>query len=127
MIDVLRRLNETWMRAWFEKDAAAVDRMMTDDYVYVAPSGRVMDRQAILAVIRSPSYALHHGARTEVIVRQLGAESGLVRHRWQGSGSFEGKTFDEDHRGVMVCVRSEGEWQVVFEQCGFSGAVKDEG
>ena len=36
MIDELRKLNETWMRAWFEKDAAAVDRMTADDYVYVA-------------------------------------------------------------------------------------------
>jgi len=126
MIDELSKLNETWMRAWFAKDAAAVERMTSDDYVYVAPSGQVMDRQAILAIIRSPGYSLDHGARSEVVVRPLGEDSALVRHRWKGGGRFEGKTFEEDQRGVMVCVRAGGEWQVVFEQCGFSGAVKDD-
>ena len=45
-----------------------MDRMMSDDYVYVAPSGRILDRQAILAVIRSPGYSLDHGVRSEVVV-----------------------------------------------------------
>ena len=84
MIDELRKLNETWMRAWFEKDAAAVDRMTADDYVYVAPSGRVMDRQEILAIIRSPGYALDHGAAP----RSSSASSGQLR---PGQASVAGR------------------------------------
>lgn len=89
---------------------------MADDYIYVAPNGRVMDRHAILAVIRSPTYSIHHGTHTEVIVRPLGEEAAVIRRRWQGEVSFEGGTFKEDHRCVMVCARVGGDWQIVFEQ-----------
>jgi ketosteroid isomerase-like protein len=117
MLADLHRVNETWLRAWFEKDAATVERLMAEDYVYVAPSGQVLDRAAILGIIRSPSYRLHHGNRAEVVVRPLGTEAAVIRHRWQGEGTFEGTAFKDDHRCVMVCARQGGEWQVVFEQC----------
>jgi len=44
--NVLIIFNEHWIRARFEKDIATVERLMADDYVYVAPNGRVLDRSA---------------------------------------------------------------------------------
>jgi ketosteroid isomerase-like protein len=117
MLAELQSLNESWTRAWFEKDVALVERLMADDYVYVAPNGQVLDRQAILGIIRSPTYHLHHGTRTEVVVRALGRDAGIIRHRWQGDGTFEGTSFKDDHRCVMVCARQGAEWQIVMEQC----------
>jgi uncharacterized protein (TIGR02246 family) len=117
----LQALNERWIRAWFEKDAATVERLMADDYVYVGPGGLVLDRRATLAVIRSPSYRLDHGTRTDVLVRAVGQDAAVVRHRWQGAGSFEGKPFTDDYRGVMVWEKQAGEWRVVMEQCSFTG------
>ena len=122
---------ERWYRAWFEKDAAVVERLMAKDYLYVGPSGFVMNREAILEVIRSPSYRLDQGTRSEIVVRGLG-ESGarsdsvtcaaaIVRHRWQGSGSFEGTAFTDDSRCVMVWERRSGEWRLVTDQCSLSG------
>jgi hypothetical protein len=83
----LHGLSEQWFQAWLDKDAATVERLGTEDYLYVAPSGLVLDREAILGIIRSPSYRLDHGARTEVVVRPLGHEAAVVRHRYQGAGS----------------------------------------
>jgi uncharacterized protein (TIGR02246 family) len=120
MLSELHALNERWLRAWFEKDAATVERLMADDYLYVGPGGLVLDRQAILAIIRSPSYRLDHGTRTDVVVRAVGREAAVVRHRWQGAGSFEGTSFTDDHRGVMVWEKQAGEWRLVMEQCSFS-------
>jgi hypothetical protein len=73
-----------------------VERLMADDYPYVAPSGLLLDRPAILAIIRSPSYRLDHGIRTEVVVRAVGCDAAVVRHRYQGAGSFEGTSFTDD-------------------------------
>jgi hypothetical protein len=53
----LHTLSERWFQAWLERDAATVERLMAEDYLYVGPSGLVLDRQAILAVVRSPSWA----------------------------------------------------------------------
>ena len=113
----LEQLNQRWNQAWLEKDVATVERLMADDYVYVAPTGQVLDREAILRIIRSPSYRLHHWTRTNVVVRMLGDSAAVIRHRGQGEGEFEGKQFNEDHSLVAVCARVRGQWQIVLEQC----------
>jgi len=120
MLSELHGLNERWNQAWLEKDAATVERLMVDDYVYVAPSGFVLDRQAILAIVRSPSYRLDHSTRTELVVRAVGHAAAIVRHRSQAAGSFEGTSFTDDHRCVMICEKQAGEWRIVMEQHSFS-------
>jgi hypothetical protein len=120
MSSELQDLSERWFRAWLEKDAATVERLAAEDYLYVGPNGLTMDRPAILAVIRSPSYRLDRGTRTEIVVRALGHDSGVVRHRYQGAGSFEGTSFTDDHRGVMIWEKQAGGWRLVMEQCSFS-------
>jgi uncharacterized protein YndB with AHSA1/START domain len=125
MLSELRDLSERWFQAWLEKDDATVERLMAEDYLYVGPSGSVLDRQAILRIIRSPSYRLDHGTRTEVVVRGLtetgGHEAAVVRHRYQGAGSFEGTSFTDDHRCVMIWERTASGWRLVMEQCSFNG------
>src|SRR5690348_6342293 len=102
MLPELHGLSERWFQAWLDKDAATVERLAAEDYHYVAPAGLALDRQAILAIIRSPGYRLDRGTRTEVVVRALGSDAAVVRHRYQGAGSFEGTPFTDDHRCVMV-------------------------
>jgi hypothetical protein len=94
---------------------------MADDYLYIAPSGFVLDRQAILAVVQSPSYRLDYCTRTEVIVRAVGPEAAVVRHRAQAAGSFEGTSFTDDYRCVLVWEKHAGDWRLVMEQCSFYG------
>jgi hypothetical protein len=120
MLSELHGLNECWSRAWLEKDAATVERLMAEDYLYVAPNGLVLDRQAILGIIRSPSYRLDHATRTEVVVRPLGHEAAIVRHCSQAAGSFEGTSFVDDHKCVMVCEKQASEWRIVMEQHSFN-------
>jgi uncharacterized protein (TIGR02246 family) len=120
MVSELHRLSERWFQAWLDKDAATVEQLMAEDYLYIAPNGLVLDRQAILAIVRSPSYRLDRGKRTEVIVRFVGLDAAVVRHRYQGAGSFEGASFTDDQRCVMVWEKHDGEWRLVMEQCSFS-------
>jgi uncharacterized protein (TIGR02246 family) len=119
MLSELHGLSEQWFQAWLKKDAATVERLAAADYLYVAPSGLILDRQAILAIIRSPSYRLDQGTRTEVVVRALGQDAAVVRHRYRGSGSFEGTAFTDDQRGLMVWEKQAGEWRLVMDQCSF--------
>lgn len=113
----IERLNDAWITAWFEKDAATVDALMTPDYEYVAPNGQIMDRATILRIIRSPTYALTSGSRTEVRHVEIAPDVFAVSYRWQGTGTYEGRSFTDDHRGTMLCVRRKGKWLVAHEQC----------
>ena len=45
-----------------------------------------------------------------------------VRRRYQGAGSFEGKSFTDDQRCVMIWEKQAGEWRLVMEQCSFSSS-----
>jgi ketosteroid isomerase-like protein len=112
----LEKASQQWYQAWVEKDAVTVERMMADDYVYVAPNGQVQDREAILRVIRSPGYRLHSWNRTNIVGRMLGDDAAVIRARGQGEGEFGGKRFKEDHALVQVWARVRGEWKVVVEQ-----------
>ena len=120
MLSELHDLSERWFQAWLEKDAATVERLMAEDYIYIGPNGLVLDRRGILAIIRSPTYRLDRGTRTEAVVRALGPEAAVERHRYRGAGSYEGTSFTDDHRGVMVWERHAGLWRLVMEQCSFS-------
>jgi hypothetical protein len=124
MVSDLHGPSERWFRAWLEKDAVTVERLAAEDYIYIAPSGLVLDRSALLAIIRSPGYRLDRGTRTEVVIRPLGHEAAVVRHRYQGTGSFEGTSFTDDHRGVMVWEKHAGEWRLVMEQCSFTSSQR---
>ena len=117
----LLELSERWFAAWLAKDAATVNELAAEDYLYVGPGGLSFDRGAILGVIRSPTYRLDQGTRTEVVIRGVGKEAALVRHRWQGAGSFEGASFTDDSRCVMVWERQGDPWRLVMEQCSFIG------
>lgn len=77
----------------------------------------MLDRTAILQVVTDPTYGLSSGTHTERVVVMLGDAAALVRRRWQGTGTFRGKTFVEDHRCVTVCDRSSGRWRIRYEQC----------
>jgi ketosteroid isomerase-like protein len=110
-------LLKAWQDAWFAKDGRAIAEMMSDDYTYVAPNGAVMDRATILGVVGDPTYALTRGEHTETLVTMLGESAAMVRRRWQGSGTYRGQTFVEDHRCVTICDRSSGRWRIRYEQC----------
>ena len=116
MPDDPAELTSAWFDAWRRKDAGAVERMMAADYVYVAPNGAVMDREAILGIIKDPSYGITTGAHTEVAVVHLGPDVALVRHHWKGEGTLRGRVFVDDQQCVMLWFRSEGRWQVHYEQ-----------
>lgn len=113
----LTLFNSEWNQAWLEKDVAAVEMMMADDYVYITPNGEVLDRGAVLRIIKSASYQLISGERKELIVRSLGQDVAAVICRWQGQGSYEGSSFVDDHRCTTICARRGTEWQVVHEHC----------
>jgi len=109
-------LTAAWFDAWRTKDVAAIAGMMAAGYVYVAPNGAVMDREAILAIAADPSYGITDGAHTEVEVIPLGADVAAVRHRWRGHGTLRGEVFTNDHRCVMIWHRREEQWRVRYEQ-----------
>ncbi len=113
----LEHLNQIWNRAWLEKDAALVEKLMADDYLYIAPNGKLLDRKAILNIIKSPSYRLETSTRTPVMIKTVGKDAAVMVFHSQAAGAFEEKSFKDDHKCTMLCVRLGSDWRVLLEQC----------
>jgi hypothetical protein len=113
----LERSNEDWNGAWLTNDVSAVETIAAEDYVYIGPQGQVLDRNAILEIVRSASYRLASGSWTEVSISWLGTDSALILDRFRGEGEYRGHQFKEDHRHTTVWVRRHGRWQVRLEHC----------
>ena len=113
----LEHLNQIWNRAWLEKDVALVEKLMAEDYLYIAPNGKLLDRKAILNIIKSPSYRLDSSTRTPFVIKSVGVDSAVMVFQSQAAGTFDGKSFKDNHKCTMLCVRRGGEWRVLLEQC----------
>ena len=113
----LEQLNQKWNKAWLDKDAAFVEGMLAPEYLYVAPNGRVLDRKAILDIIRSPAYKLSRSTRTPERVIELGPTAAAMLLRSRAAGSLQGRAFNDDHRCVTVFVKRGRDWLIAFEQC----------
>ena len=112
----LERLSHAWINAWLTKDVAAIEARMAPEYTYIAPNGQVLDRQRILAIVRSPGYRLDRSTSSEVQITPF-TDSAIVLRRAHSSGSHEGQAFTEDHRCSSVWLRRQGVWQLAWEHC----------
>jgi uncharacterized protein (TIGR02246 family) len=116
VVQEIQQLSRAWNAAWLANDSTTVDRLMAPEYVYVAPNGKILDRAAILGVILSPSYKIHHATWTELQIKVFGNDAAVILDRLQGAGTLHGKTFTDDNRCARVCLRRNGTWQIAFEQ-----------
>ena len=85
MVSELNDLNERWFQSWLAKDDVTVDWLIAEDYLYVAPSGLVLDRSAILVIIHSPTYRLDHFTHSEVVFRAVPSLFVIARRRRTGA------------------------------------------
>ena len=113
----LENLNEIWNRAWLEKNVTLIENLIAEDYVYIAPNGKLLDRTTILNIIKSPGYRLDSSTRTPIVIKPVGEDAAVMVFHSQAAGTFEGKSFEDDHKCTMLCVRRGSSWRVLLEQC----------
>lgn len=117
MIDDLQSVSDEWNTAWLNKDAAVVERIASDEYLYISPQGAMLYKSDLLEIIQSPSYCLRTGEWTEVSISPLSPEIAILLHRFQGEGEYRGTPFVEDNRLTTIWVRIAGQWKVRLEHC----------
>jgi uncharacterized protein (TIGR02246 family) len=112
----IERLHEQWIKAWLEKDAETIDRMMTPEYVYIAPNGKVLDRKTILGIVKSPTYRLDRAPKSAKEIIELAPDAAALVHHSRGAGSFQGHAFTDNFRVTSIFVKRGRAWQIGFEQ-----------
>jgi hypothetical protein len=103
--------------SWNRKDTVAVSRWLAPRYQYfTSPLGAVRSRALMLEFLGSPEYVLEHARRSEIAVTHTGPVA-VVRSRWQGHGTYQGKRFTDDQRCGQVWLETSRTWQMLSEHC----------
>lgn len=111
----LTALTLQYADAFGRNDAAALDRLRLQEFVFITSTGRVIPKHVELADIRNGMAKAESALLSEVDVRMHG-ETALVTARARLRGEWHGRRYDGDYRLGMIWVRTRGGWRLLAEQ-----------
>ncbi len=109
------QLEEERNRAIVNGDAAALERMTSDDYTFITLHGELRTKAEIVKGFRSGSFHYDNRRISDLNVRVYG-ESAVVTGRSVQSGRENGKDYSGDYRFTRVYVKRNGNWRTVALQ-----------
>ena len=109
----LIRVAHDWDRAMVGNDADAIGAFMADDWVIVGSDGRIGEKAAFLALVKSGDLAHDVMTSEDFRVRVYG-DTAVVTARGVSGGRYRGQAFREEERSSSVFVRQEGRWRCVL-------------
>ena len=108
----IRQLDQQWVDAYLRRDAAALGRILADDWVQTNPDGSVGDKAQELADLGSGAIAFEAFETEDVRVRFFG-EVALADGRAVVKGIFKGQDASGRYRFLDVYVKRGDQWQAV--------------
>lgn len=114
----VRKLEREWLDAYEQRDAAAMERIVADDFTITFPRGEVQTKAQILAALkelkarRVPNAPAPKFYTEDVQARVYGDTViliGRVITRWQSQGN----EMRDQSRYTDTYVKRNGRWQVV--------------
>lgn len=112
----VRAASSVWAEAIKNRDVAAAERILGEEYSLMAPGLAEMPRAAWLSSLHD--YVVHSYSFDDVKIRLYG-ETAVMRSRYTQSATVFGK----DRSGQMlitdVWVKRDGRWQVVARHTSF--------
>ena len=108
-------LEQTWADAVKRRDAEAIDRIQSPDYVFTGPGGRVWNKTEALATIKAGDLEIDSFELSDLNVRVYG-DAAVVTFRVAWQGRFRGQDISGPQRMTDVFVKRDGRWQCVASQ-----------
>ena len=110
----LMQIERNWTDAALKKDAAALDKILADDWVGQGPTGIATKAQA-LAELKSGDNKVDSETLGEMKVRVFG-NTAVVTGSDDEKSSYKGKDTSGHHVWTDVFVKRNGRWQAVASQ-----------
>ena len=115
MHEELSTFEQEFTQAVAANDAAAIERLVADDWVIVDADGTVIDRSRFISAIESGALTHESMESTDVEVRVHG-DTAVVTGITTSKGQYLGEGFITRERATDVLVRLNGRWLCVFSQ-----------
>ena len=111
----IRALEEERNRAILKGDAAALERMTSDDYTFITLRGELRTKAEIVKGFKSGSFRYEARTISDLNVRVYG-DTAIVTGRSSQRGKEDGKDYSGDYRFTRVYVKQRGQWVTVALQ-----------
>jgi uncharacterized protein (TIGR02246 family) len=111
----IRALENARNDAIVHGDAAALERMTSDDYTFITLRGELRSKAEIVKGFSSGSFKYGSREISDLNIRVYG-NAVVVTGRSTQKGTENGKDYSGDYRFTRVYVRQDGRWQTVALQ-----------
>ena len=108
----LTKLTNDWNAAMAKRDVAALERILSDDWISCDEEG-VGTKAQFLADLKSGDYALSSTVVHEMNVRAYGNAAVVITHYTTVKEQYKGKDISGSYRTIDTWVRRGGRWQCV--------------
>lgn len=112
----VKHLAAEWAAAEQRGDTAALDRILTDDFVGIGPRGFTLTKQEWLQ--RHQAGALVYDALSldDIQVRVYGGDTAIMVARETQAARYQGQPMPGEFRTTLVWVRQDGDWRLAGTQ-----------
>ena len=105
-------LERLWNEAQVNRDAAALDALVSSRFVNTEYDGEVSDKQKFLADIRDPQYKPSLATIQDVKMNFFG-DTAVVTGIYHTQGTYQGRAYDHVGRFTDTWIFDMGKWQCV--------------
>lgn len=111
---LLRQMNDDWVKAIVRRDAETLERVMAEDFVFTYPL-EGDDRAQFISDILSGDLVIEHITRHQINVRVFGSTAVLTA-RDSAKWSYKGREFEGQYKVLQVYAERDHRWQLVAVQ-----------
>lgn len=105
-------LERMWNEAQVNRDAAALDALVSSRFVNTEWDGEVSDKQKFLADIRDPRFKPSLANIQDVRMNFFG-DTAVITGMYRTQGTYQGKPYDHIGRFTDTWILDLGKWQCV--------------
>lgn len=114
LADEMAKLNRQWMEAYVRRDTEFLERHLSEDYASTFPDGRVFDKRAEIAALKSGDIAITDMLPREMNVRIFG-EVAVITGQSTIRANVDGRAVSGEYRFTDVWAKRR-DWQAVASQ-----------
>ncbi|MDE1154896.1 MAG: nuclear transport factor 2 family protein [Acidobacteriaceae bacterium] len=111
---IVLAIDEQWRKAEASNDLAAMDKLLSDDYLGINGNGQVLTKNQQLDRIRDHTMVLNSLQIDDVKVKVLGRHAAIVTSTAELDGTMDGHPLHGIFRSTRVYQRSlqTGQWRI---------------
>ena len=110
--DDIRRIESEWGDAFEQRDFAALNRIMADEYILTDPLGNVRGKEESLKAIASNEVFFESTKSANVNVR-INGDTAVITGRSTFKGRYRGWSMAGQYQYTDVLVKRQGSWQAM--------------